>query len=184
MGSERDTEEVEEFEEYEDFDEFDEPVREKKKRANWFEQMEGFLNWTVIPPDITNPFKPPLPDRVLLELAYNPAALRSMSNLRCLCDGYEVLMIKNLETPIFRTDHPCISSLGRGEIMDYIERSGIHEKINTELSKVRKQIVDEINTREIESEDRGTVKRKLRKKEKKPKWPKSSGGSGFRVIRA
>lgn len=156
----------------------------RKRRPNWFEQMDGFLNWKVIPPDIHNPFKPPMADRILLELAYNPTALRAMTNLRCMCDGYEVLLIKNLETPLFRTDHPCISSLSRSDIMDFIDNSGLNEKINTELEKTKKIIIDEINAREAESEERGLGKRKLKKKDKKPKMPKANGGSTVRVIRA
>ena len=119
----------------------------RTKRVNWFEQMDGFLSWKLIPPNITDPFSPPIPDHVLSELANNPQALRRLCSVKCQCDGYEIMSIKNLASPTVRTDHPCITTMPQREILEYMNRSGITQRIAEEIDNVRTQIEGELKRR-------------------------------------
>lgn len=159
-------------------------VRQRRRKGNWFEKMDGFLNWKVIGPDIHNPFGPAISDRVLLELAHKRDVLRKQFNLRCMCDGHEVLMIKNIEAPQINTDHPCISELSRAEIFDYLDEHGVTDQINKEMDRVQQEIKDELKRRELELQAQKDLRERTRKtltKDKADKFKKSD--NGFRIVR-
>ena len=166
---------------------FGDPTRSAQKRANWFEQMDGFLSWKLVPPNITDPFSPPIPDHVLQELARNARALRRLCTVRCLCDGYEIMSIKNLSAPIIRTDHPCITSMPRRDILGFLKRSGISQRIDEEIRNVRAQIEEELQRRASRGErhdDDFSLSRSLAADGKrKKKKGENSKGFEYRVIR-
>lgn len=150
---------------------------------NWFEKMDGYLHWKAIGPEIHAPYRAPLSDRVLVDLAYRSNALLRLIDLRCMCDGFEVLHIKNLTSPIFITDHPCISVIPKFEMIDYLERSGIMKIVDDEVEKKRGEILAELAKRDLEVEDEGTViKKKSAGKQTRQEKP-AQGGGQFRIIR-
>ncbi len=153
-------------------------------QMTWFHKMDGFLNWKIIPPDFNNPFKPPLPDRVLVELVSRKEVLMTLFNLRCLCDGHEVLLVRNLASPLMLTDHPCISQLTRNQVFDYLEEQGIDRKIGEEVERVRQEIREELQKREYIAKQNKARKQDMFNKEKSAlSKPASNNGAGFRVIR-
>ena len=150
--------------------------------STWFDKMGESLIWKVIPPDILNPFKDPLPDTLLHEWINSPAALRRATCIKVLCDGYEVLFIKNLVTPMFCSEHPCITKTPFNDIVGYMQRGGVEALIEQELNRTREEIRAEIERRYYETREYGDgmlVPIKERKKALKiPKY-----GSTVRLIK-
>lgn len=151
---------------------------------NWFDLMGTAIRWKILGPEINNPFRTPLSDRTLVELAHRPNALLRNFNLRCMCEGYEVLLIRNLATPIFVTDHPCIAVLPEREVFAYLDRMGIMRQLEEEMARCREEIAAELKRREIDIEtSTDGLLRKIRKHQKSDrKSPPKSGGS-FRIVR-
>ena len=112
-------------------------------QRNWFELMNGYLQWKVVPPDYNNPFKSPVAENVLRELVHKPAALKRVCKLKCVCDGYEMMSFDNLEDPAVITEHPCISAMGPLAVIDYVSRSEVRAEIEEQLEKI------EIGMREL-----------------------------------
>jgi hypothetical protein len=155
---------------------------------NWFEQMEGFLDWKIIGPDLNNPFKPPISDIALHELATKRESLRKKMDLRCLCDGHEVLLIRNLGTPFLKTDHPCISKISRMEILDYLKRAGLEELILQEMERIQKEIEEELARRQIKAQEDAERRAAqglggARRKKKDDKEKGTAGDAAFRIMR-
>ena len=144
--------------------------------------MEGSLQWKVIPPELSNPYKPEVPEKTLQEWFDNPVALRKACAIKVVCDGFEVLFMKNLIAPMICSDHPCISSLSHSEILDYIARSSVNERVEEGLAKARIEIEQELKRRKAIQKSRSVFM--PQKKEKKQKTHKPAGfGSMVRVIR-
>ena len=115
-------------------------------------------------------------------------SLKKVSSLRCMCDGYEVLMMRDLVDPIICSDHPCITMMSYSDILEYIELSGVSQKVVEDLEKAQNFIREELLSRErqaIESpeRDRKIEPKKKKTKEKVIKKP-NYGGGGYRVIRS
>ena len=152
------------------------------KKISWFDKMEGSLQWKFIPPELSNPYKPAISDQTLQEWFDNPSALRKASAIKVICDGFEILYMKNLIAPMICSDHPCISGLPQSEILDYIARSSVHGKIEEDLLKIRAEIEEELKKRRAIQKSRAVLM--PQKKEKKPKNHQQPGyGSTIRVIR-
>jgi|GEM_PF-5050486 len=151
---------------------------------NWFEQMDGSLTWKLVPPEMMNPFHPPVDDIVLEDLVQSINALRGLCGVKCQVEGFEVLHIKNLQNPMMCTDHPCIATMPHRVILDFMNAAGISDRLAAEIEDIQRQISHELRRREAEARRHGPVF-KLRPVSKKPKveTPKPSSGSGYRVIR-
>ena len=102
----------------------------------WFEKMEGYIQWKVIPPDYNNPFKPPVAEHILRELTQRRRALRRVCKLKCLCDGFEIMSFDNLDAPSMFTEHPCISKMGISKVLDYVGASNVHGLIEEQLERI------------------------------------------------
>jgi hypothetical protein len=146
---------------------------EDRRRENWFEKMDGFLDWKIISPDLFSPFRPLLTDIKIQELAFNKNALKRMIDLRCLCDGHEVLLIKNARSPAIKTDHPCIAVLTKDEILQHMAR------IEHEVERIQKILQEEITQRDQEEMAKFETRKKAKKKDKE----KRKDNSGYRIIR-
>jgi hypothetical protein len=152
---------------------------EDRRRENWFEKMDGFLDWKIISPDLFSPFRPLLTDIKIQELAFNKNALKRMIDLRCLCDGHEVLLIKNARSPAIKTDHPCIAVLTKDEILQHIEEQGHMARIEHEVERIQKILQEEITQRDQEEMAKFETRKKAKKKDKE----KRKDNSGYRIIR-
>jgi hypothetical protein len=147
----------------------------------WFDKMGDALQWKVEVPNLFNPYQIPIPDRVLVQLSTNNEARRKACNLRCLCDGYEVLNVRNIDSPLLSTSHPCISAMTRNEILDHLTSKHIQDLVAFELDKLQVQATEELARREAE-ERKSQPASKTQKKKAKKEAPKKDG-PGFRVIR-
>ena len=114
--------------------------------------MQGYLKWKVRGPDIHNPFAPPISNVQLNRLVHEDDYLRENIELRCTCDGYEVMLLTNLNKPRVRCDHPCLNVLTRREIIDAVGRHGLDEMVQTELKKIREDLAQELERRSKEKE--------------------------------
>ena len=52
---------------------------------NWFDKMDGYLNWKILGPDINNPYAPYMSDKMLADIAYRDEAIRAHLILKCMC---------------------------------------------------------------------------------------------------
>lgn len=145
--------------------------------------MEGYLHWKIIGPDINNPYAPKMPDRVLTELAHREDSLRRRLSIRCMCDGYEVMFIRNLGSPSVKTDHPCIGDLSIPQIFDYLEREGIEARVQQEVLRIQAELREELKRREQEDAEAPIVPIIKPKKKKGQAHPPKSNEGGYRIVR-
>ncbi|MBN8550072.1 MAG: hypothetical protein J0M12_12210 [Deltaproteobacteria bacterium] len=115
---------------------------------NWFQLMDGYLIWKVVPPDYNNPFKPPVSEQVLHELVSRRSALRRVCKLKCLCEGFEMMTFDNLDDPGFFTDHPCISAMGTHGVLTYVFGSEVNVEIEEQLDKIEREMRELLAFRE------------------------------------
>ena len=157
----------------------------KKKEASWLEKMGDAIKWKVIAPNFANPYQIPFSDVALYDLANNPQARLKACDLKCLCDGYEVMSMKNLSSPMLFTSHPCLSAMPRSEILEYINGKEIQDNINSELEKLKTLAQEELDRRQVDREKEEQQKRGAAVKKKPDKKTKGDGkGSNqARVIR-
>jgi len=119
--------------------------------------MDGYLKWKILGPDITNPFKTPLPFHTLHRMVNQREYLYQHIQVRCMCDGYEVMVIFNPNQPRISTDHPTLSSMKRSDIVDYIRRSNLDEHFDSEIDRIEEEIRTYLKLREKSlSEDETT----------------------------
>ncbi len=149
--------------------------------SNWFDKMGDVIEWKVVTPDLDSPFQMPLTERVLQDLSTNEKARRKACDLRCLCDGYEVMLIKNLNSPQFSTSHPCISSMPKNAVLAQLKLAHVEAAIASELEKLRVGALQELDRRAKEAERNPLRKRKSAKKEEKK--PQEKSATSFRIIR-
>lgn len=153
----------------------------KHYEETWFDKMAGYLHWKIIGPDINNPYTPRMSDKILSELAYQQDALRRRLVLRCMCDGYEVLQIKNLCSPMVKTDHPCISSISAPDLLSYLLREGIEDRINQEVARIQAEMKEELKRRE--QEDRENPQPVVIKRRNKKSPTPQPERTQFRIVR-
>jgi hypothetical protein len=156
-------------------------------QKTWFDHMTGYLKWKVIGPDIHNPFKTPLPIHILCRMVNQREYLSQYIQVRCLCDGYEVMIITNPNAPRVISNHPCISQMDKGEIVDYIRREGLDAVIDAEIDRIHEEITNYLKMREneIENEESAAGGSTLKsKKSKSKKQNKDENGSkNYRIVR-
>ena len=133
--------------------------------STWFDLMTGYLKWKVIGPDIHNPFKPPIPLSNLSRMLSQREYLCQHVTIRCMCDGYEVMMIVNPYLPRIVSNHPCISQIPVGDIIDYLQRHNLDDFIGAELEKLEAEIREHVEQRkknmELERQAENSGKRSL-----------------------
>jgi len=123
-------------------------VEQEHAKCTWFDHMTGYLKWKIIGPDIHNPYKTPLPFHTLHRMAHQRDFLNQFVQVRCMCDGYEVMIIMNPNQPRIISSHPCISQMDRGDIVDYIRRAGLDDFIDTEIDRIQAEIIEYLHMRE------------------------------------
>ena len=149
----------------------------------WFDHMTGYLKWKVVGPDIKNPFKTPPPPHILRRMFEQVDFLSQFIQIRCLCDGYEVMSIFNPYTPRIQSDHPSISRMSLGEVVGYLERAGIDEFINSEIKRIQSEIAEKIKNYDSEQDNEDThILSKSKKKSKKVETKKPNGQQ-YRLIK-
>lgn len=159
---------------------------EEEKPKMWFDHMHGYLTWKVYGPDIHNPFSREIPFRQLQRMATEWDFLNQYVHVRCLCDGYEVMTLINPLAPRIMSSHPCVSSMNRDEIVDYMKLTKIFESIAFEAQRIQDEIRDHLKIREEkhdeENKDTGIIKNSKRDERRKPA---GQGGSGmaYRIVK-
>lgn len=116
--------------------------------VEWFQRMGDALKWRLITPDFTSPFRPSYSDLTLSNFAKSIDALLKACELKCICEGYEVLHARNLKAFIISTDHPCLTSLKNGDFAYYLRESGIFQDIVTQLESVQEMLRAELKIRD------------------------------------
>jgi hypothetical protein len=115
--------------------------------STWFDLMTGYLKWKVIGPDIQNPFKTPQTLANLHRMLTQRDFLCQHVSVRCMCDGYEVMMIVNPNLPRIVSNHPCINTMPLGDIIDYLQRNNLDDFIEKELERIQVEIREHIEER-------------------------------------
>lgn len=129
----------------------------EESRKTWFDHMTGYLKWKILGPDINNPFKTPLPLHQITRMANQRDYLAQHIQIRCMCDGYEVMIIANPGNPRVISSHPCISTMPQDIIIDYINRTGLDEYINSEIDRIGNEIREHLKTRSKEKEEHTAI---------------------------
>ncbi len=160
--------------------------------STWFDLMTGYLKWKVIGPDINNPFKPPIPLANLTRMLNQRDYLCQHVTIRCMCDGYEVMMIVNPNLPRVISNHPCISTIPIGDIIDYIQRHHLDDVIEAELDKLEAEIREHVEHRkkhiELERQAENATGKNLfadkkGEKEKKKEPSAKAGSRNYRILK-
>lgn len=153
----------------------------------WFEKMEGYLLWKVVPPDYKNPFKPPVAEHILRELIQRRRALRRVCKLKCLCDGFEIMTFDNLDAPSMFTEHPCVSVMGINGVLNFLSNSPVSGLIEEQLDRIELDIRSLLEERESEP-DQGAVLwgrhvtvREFRERRERAKRKFSTAAGEYRV---
>ena len=152
----------------------------------WFEQMGPYVKWRIVAPQINTPFSTPISDRALAELASNRESLKRLFNLKCLCDGFEILEIKNVQSPSVFTDHPCLSGLSASPLFEYLESIGVSEEIEQTVDRLQEEIRSEMDGRDRASAktDAARAKTRAKKKALEDKAEKDKAGeNSTRIVR-
>ena len=129
----------------------------EESKKTWFDHMDGYLKWKILGPDINNPFKTPLALHVITRMATQREFLAQHVQVRCLCDGYEVMIITNPANPRVVSSHPCISTMSQDVIIDYINRTGLDEFISLEIDRIEAEIKNHLNNRSKEKDEQTAV---------------------------
>lgn len=153
----------------------------------WFDHMNGYLTWKVFGPDIHNPYSKEIPYRQLQRMASEWDFLNQYIHVRCLCDGYEVMTLNNPLAPRITSNHPCVSSMKREDIVDFMSMTKIFETIAVEAQKIQDEIREHLKAREDKfAQSKDGQKKSLSKKDQKikPSAP-ATGGSGmpYRIVK-
>lgn len=125
----------------------DESAELRESQKTWFDHMTGYLKWKILGPDINNPFKPPVSYHLLTRMANQREYLAQHIQIRCMCDGYEVMIIANPANPRVTSSHPCISSMPHDLIFDYITRAQLDEFIEEEIDRITEEIKEHLAKR-------------------------------------
>ena len=123
-----------------------------KDGGTWFDLMTGYLKWKVIGPDIHNPFKAPHSLANLTRMMTQRDYLCQHVSVRCMCDGYEVMMIVNPSLPRVISNHPCINTMPMGDIIDYLQRHHLDDFIEAELNRIQEEIREHVAERKKQVE--------------------------------
>jgi len=121
--------------------------------STWFDQMTGYLDWEVVGPNLHDPFKVRMPVYLLRRMADDREFLCEYVHVRCLCDGYEVMVIENPSKPHFNSDHPCISKTAAKDIVGYLQKNAVDVYIWQQIEKIQEEIKQHVGIREKESPD-------------------------------
>ena len=156
----------------------------------WFDQMTGYLKWKILGPDINNPFKKPIPLHTLNRMASNREYLNQHIQVRCMCDGYEVMIISNPSQPRVISNHPCITGMDRGAIVDYIKRVALDEFIDQEIDRIEEEIRNHVRGRAKEKDETTEFLTAAKEAKAKPATPgiakpekDRAGGQNFRIVK-
>jgi hypothetical protein len=142
-------------------------------------------------PPIADPYSIPLPDSILENMISNPKSVKTYLKLRCLCEGHEMMMVNNLNSPSLRSDHPHLSGLTREEIFDCIEIFSLKPLIENAVQKTCAEVNGELHKREMErlanqyysqTLDR-MLRETLKERQEREREKRQRSTNGLRVIR-
>lgn len=153
----------------------------QNREKTWFEKMEGYLNWKIITPDLSNPFRPYMSDKALSDLSESEDRIRKLFDIKCFCDGYEIFTLKNYLAPRCVTEHPSLTKVTVDEVMALLEVQGVTQKVEEELEKVKIGISEELQRRQKERVRDETLQKLI--EEAKRKKLHVPAESQFRIMR-
>jgi hypothetical protein len=159
---------------------------EDVRSKTWFDHMDGYLVWKIIGPDITNPFKSPLPFPMLHRMANQREYLNQFIQIRCMCDGYEVMVISNPNAPRISTSHPTLSRMERHDVVDYIRRASLDEYFDAEIDRIQEEIRLYLRQREktLDKDDTTFLAKKQQgKAPEQKKKDESASKMAFRIVK-
>ena len=122
-------------------------MSETAQETNWFERMHALLNWKIVFPEANNPFKPPMTDKVLQELATQAEVLKKHTTVKFMLDGEEIASISDLTTITLKTDHPMLKKMPKAEVRKYLDSSGLREAFDKEIATAQAGYTDELARR-------------------------------------
>lgn len=122
-------------------------MSETGQETNWFERMHTLLNWKIVFPDASNPFKPPMTDKVLNELATQVDILKKNTQVRFLLDGEEIASLTDLAALTLKTDHPMLKKMAKAEVRKYLESSGLLQTFDREIATAQAGYLQELARR-------------------------------------
>lgn len=161
----------------------------EKPTSSWFDKMEGYLDWKIVGPNIHNPYERTFSTRMIAQLAFDRALLKQLLLIRCLCDGFEVMVIENLSAPTIITDHPCVNALGKAAIMEYLQANGFAEEIESEIDRIQAEMREELAKRDKLEMAQEQAKKQAEVKDRKAQRKKGTGdlpaasGQEYRIIK-
>ncbi len=150
----------------------------QRQEQNWLELMTGYLNWRIIPPDVISPFAPVISYPIMCQLAEDKEALLHLCHVKCFCDGFEVLHIKDLRSPMFCTDHPSLTTLAPEAIFEYMRVQGVLDRVALELEELQTMIKEKVKELDelMKKEPAKFVDRLLNQARNKDLKPKTGAG--------
>ena len=90
-------------------------------------------------------------------------------HVRCICDGFEVMVMYNPHNPRIQSDHPCISQIPDKTVIEYIRDKEIDKMIWAEVDRIHEEVKAHLAIREqtAKVEDKDTQKKKIKEQKKK-----------------
>lgn len=122
-------------------------MESQAQEGNWLQRMHTLITWKFVHPEINNPFKPQMTDKVLNELATQIDILKKHCKVRFLLDGEEFASIGDLSTLNLTTDHPILKKMPKPEVRKYLEENGLLAKFNEELAATQVAFKEELARR-------------------------------------
>lgn len=121
-----------------------EPNDGNNQALTWLGHMSDCLVWKVVGPPLDNPYAPKIPYKTLLAMANDRLVLKRHVQLRCLADGFEVMLIKNFAALDIETNHPCLVRLTATELIEYLERTGVRAEIESSMDAIQEQVKERV----------------------------------------
>lgn len=116
-------------------------------QRKWLEENRQSLEWRLVGPNLKNQYDLTVSDEKLEEYIENSSALTGICKVHACMGDTPVLMIIDLESLQFETDHPYINGLEIDELREHLEETGIWDQINDDFKAFREECRKELEER-------------------------------------
>ena len=122
------------------------PLKMSRER-DWLEKMHTALKWSLVGPNIRNPFDSHVTPEKIEEYSNDRSALMEVCQAQAVMDDTSIIKITDLTNLKFETLHPNLMSLAVDDLNNYLTEKGIWNFIVQELKRMQKECQTELARR-------------------------------------
>ena len=116
-------------------------------QISWLKNNASAVKWVLVGPNLKNQFDVITSDDALESYIHNKAALEIHCSIHAIMDREAILKLCDLTKLRLETEHPCLYGVSLGDVIEYLEESGIWKELEQQFQDFQEGCSHELKER-------------------------------------